>query len=655
MNKNILITLKNALISSVNQSGKSLDDIYSMFYRWDVNGTGMITSAQFLRALDRMHINLNDDDQDFLVEILDSEGMGKINYEGLLESCFTRLVFDSNTGTGSSMVGEESEGASMSGVSFNGSLEGQLPELRSSSGKNNNNNNNNKKNRPHTASSSRPQSINLALDSIDNESFTLTSSPLKSRRPLTAAPRLLQQEHEKDYYRNIKKKQDKIEDYIAVDPFVIEINDNDEAINNNLLTPFTELNSLDFGTYNSHLEGNVDAAQDFESFNENTLVSDQDEYIMNSPRDRQPTYSILNDQLLSKDTPLSTTISKINEYNASTIENAAFKKDIGYTYENYRDVNDVQTEPKDHLMLLATQSLTTLREMVLARYCTGKSLLDIFHHFDRNNKLYFDAKDLVIGLADIRLETSEKVADLMISILGIDGHEKVSFGEFSVFVTDPEHAELEKNVQQQLAEQLERQGRDYQVYLYNSFCGKIEKDRNNGNSNNNSNNNNQSGMVSISTFKYSLEKIGLKLTSSDTERLVIRFNIHGQSQCSVTRFLRMVQNSSHWRHAEKVLLLKEEAFEEAQIALAQLKEGTCKIKGLTEDIIKTAEYLGIRVLSEPSLLWIASDAFVAPLPNGWVTHRDTENRLFFYNSSTNTSQWDHPLDDHFRKLRDKHR
>ena len=117
---------------------------------------------------------------------------------------------------------------------------------------------------------------------------------------------------------------------------------------------------------------------------------------------------------------------------------------------------------------MAKKSLDTRREMAIVRKDTGKSLRDIYQHFDRKGKHYFDAKDLAEGLSDLRIETSERVADLMISSLAIDGYDKVSYGEFAVFVNDTEHKELEQSVQHQLAEQLERQGRDFQVYMYNS-------------------------------------------------------------------------------------------------------------------------------------------------------------------------------------------
>jgi hypothetical protein len=231
----------------------------------------------------------------------------------------------------------------------------------------------------------------------------------------------------------------------------------------------------------------------------------------------------------------------------------------------------------------------------------------------------------------------------MISMLAIDGYDKVSLGEFMVFVADSNHQDLEKNIQQQLAEQLERQGRDYQIYLYNSFWG------NTGEMNGDQSGARESGLVDTESFKQALLKIGLRLTSSDVDRLVTRFCLHDQNLCSVSRFLRMAQNNKLWRHGEKVLAYKEEAIEEAAMAMARLREGVEMVPGLTEEIISMSEYLGIRVLSEPSLLWIAVDAYSAPLPSGWATHRDAEGRMFFHNATSNASQWDHPLDSHFRQ------
>ena len=664
--RNVLVDLRRALLETVGGLGKSIDDLYSMFYRWDSKGSGTITSAQFLRALDRLHVNLSDEDQDTLVEILDVDGMGRINFEGLLDGCFSRTT-EGVTGT-SMFSGEESEGgegASTSNGSLVGSIvEGGLPEMKS---------NVIKKQRPATASLSRPQTLSCSVDGTDNESLSLVAaSPTsnRSRRPNTASGKMGSQYSKKRGEGHDGEK----------DEFVIDVPDSEDVINDDFnfvgnnnnnssnvaLAPHSEVNSLEYGTHNSHLDGNgAEFPQDLESFNEQTLLSDQDDYF-NSPRspDRRDSRNTVNINREGPSAPSSGNVRNVglgvaNDFSYSrgsnvtpegtdfVLDNLRGGQSDRYNYDDYRNKGeeDQRGEPRDHLRLLASQSLATLREMVLARSNTGKSLRDIYRHFDRKGKYYFDSKDLMQGLSDLRIETSERVADIMISSLAIDGHDKVSYGEFVTFVNDAEYKELERNVQFQLAEQLERQGRDFQVFLYNSFWSEGGDDQHAHLK--------DSGLVSSSTFRSALIKIGLKLSPSEKERLVSRFCVHGEEFCSVSRFLRMVQNCHAWRHAEKVLAYKEEAVEEAQTALSRLREGVQMVPGITEDTIKMAEYLGIRVLSEPQLLWIANDAFSAPLPSGWVTHRDADGRMFFHNSASNTSQWDHPLDNHFRKLRDK--
>ena len=284
--------------------------------------------------------------------------------------------------------------------------------------------------------------------------------------------------------------------------------------------------------------------QDLESFNENTLLSDQDDFILASPRVADARRDVDMGRsgggagggnynhtggnymgYLPRDSLDSMAqVSALRMTGGSDSMKGDMSK--GYNYDDYRSKMDEQAEPRDHLMLLATQSLATMREMVIARHCTGKSLLDIYQHFDRKGKFYIDAKDLMQGLSDLRIETSEKVADLMISILAIDGYDKVSFGEFAVFITDPEHQELEQRVREQLAEQLERQGRDFQVYLFNSFWSENSSDEQNVSSQ--TIQSRDAGLVNSSAFRHALLKIGVQLTSSEMDRLVTRFCLHGQ-------------------------------------------------------------------------------------------------------------------------------
>ena len=85
----VLFDVKHMLVETVQRLGRQIDDIYRMFGKWDNDGSGTITSIQFLRVLDRLHVDLNDQDQDFLVDLLDTTSMGRIDFESLLDYCFS--------------------------------------------------------------------------------------------------------------------------------------------------------------------------------------------------------------------------------------------------------------------------------------------------------------------------------------------------------------------------------------------------------------------------------------------------------------------------------------------------------------------------------------------------------------------------------------
>jgi hypothetical protein len=70
------------------------------------------------------------------------------------------------------------------------------------------------------------------------------------------------------------------------------------------------------------------------------------------------------------------------------------------------------------------------------------------------------------------------------------------------------------------------------------------------------------------------------------------------------------------------------------------------------EIIQMARYLEIDPIYDSKYLWIANEAVVntASLPEGWEEHSDDEGNTYFYNSTTDTSAWEHPLDQHYRDL-----
>ncbi|GIL67073.1 hypothetical protein Vafri_20509 [Volvox africanus] len=67
-----------------------------------------------------------------------------------------------------------------------------------------------------------------------------------------------------------------------------------------------------------------------------------------------------------------------------------------------------------------------------------------------------------------------------------------------------------------------------------------------------------------------------------------------------------------------------------------------------DEIVAYGKYLGMDVVDDADLLYIAEWALTAPLPEGWTVHLDGEGNEFFYNAATNASTYEHPMDEHYR-------
>ena len=68
------------------------------------------------------------------------------------------------------------------------------------------------------------------------------------------------------------------------------------------------------------------------------------------------------------------------------------------------------------------------------------------------------------------------------------------------------------------------------------------------------------------------------------------------------------------------------------------------------EALEYAAWLGMDPERERDLLWICSKALKAPLPKEWKPCRSPEGELYYFNFSTGESVWDHPCDDHWRKV-----
>ncbi|KAK3273728.1 hypothetical protein CYMTET_18050 [Cymbomonas tetramitiformis] len=68
------------------------------------------------------------------------------------------------------------------------------------------------------------------------------------------------------------------------------------------------------------------------------------------------------------------------------------------------------------------------------------------------------------------------------------------------------------------------------------------------------------------------------------------------------------------------------------------------------EITNYAKHLGIDPVEDADLLWIAEQAYDAPVPDNWVEHIDDNENIYYHNAVTGISTWTHPLEDHFRSL-----
>eukprot|EP00741_Cyanophora_paradoxa_P002638 tig00000615_g2560.t1 len=80
--------------------------------------------------------------------------------------------------------------------------------------------------------------------------------------------------------------------------------------------------------------------------------------------------------------------------------------------------------------------------------------------------------------------------------------------------------------------------------------------------------------------------------------------------------------------------------------------GATSVRGfLDEEAVREfAVGLGIDPDEDSDLMWIVEEAFQAPLPGGWTEHVSENDLVYFFNSETGESTWEHPLDRHYRAL-----
>lgn len=69
-----------------------------------------------------------------------------------------------------------------------------------------------------------------------------------------------------------------------------------------------------------------------------------------------------------------------------------------------------------------------------------------------------------------------------------------------------------------------------------------------------------------------------------------------------------------------------------------------------QEILEYATFLDMDVENEKDLFWIARDSLKCPLPADWKPCQTEDGNVYYFNFKTGQSIWDHPCDEHYRKL-----
>jgi hypothetical protein len=202
-----------------------------------------------------------------------------------------------------------------------------------------------------------------------------------------------------------------------------------------------------------------------------------------------------------------------------------------------------------------------------------------------------------------------------------------TYGDFASFITDPHYSELQTRVHAQLAQQLVALGSTH-FKLSAAFSS--------------------AWTLSQRTFLAGLAALGLQLGARDAQRLLVRFALPPGSEpdsangslladrhvsaavvtpwqrCDAQRFVATAAASQQWRTALQHASAATAAAREAESELREQRSPkavptavSTVANGLSPELVRMAQCLGMRVHTDADLLWIAEAALNAPLPDGW--------------------------------------
>jgi centrosomal protein CEP164 len=69
-----------------------------------------------------------------------------------------------------------------------------------------------------------------------------------------------------------------------------------------------------------------------------------------------------------------------------------------------------------------------------------------------------------------------------------------------------------------------------------------------------------------------------------------------------------------------------------------------------EEIDEYAKWLGMDMVADADLVWVAREGLKAPLPDHWKPCKTDDGDIYYFNFESGESVWDHPCDEYYRNL-----
>ena len=650
----VLLDVRCMLMEVTSKMKRQKDFVTGMFTKWDSDMIGSVTSIQLIRVLIQLRVILTEKDQDILIGFLDSTSSGRVDYKYLLEFCFPK--FDSKLSIISN-IPDSQNNADLKQIKFPGKIQNGCDRIIVV----------------------QPSAVPIS-DQIDhghpNKDHIHPMNSAKVVGNISESPVLVSyveehtfEQHQVTHNLPLLCPDNQCIEKTSIDKKLHLRNGGFSEASNlqrDIFAPMLDTLEQGYTINNSKVESEENDYQD-ESFDVSLSENEMFEGDVGSLEsiEANATFGQFQNMISDCSHDTNRTIHGTNaEFIALKIKQGRMRNqgelreddsflrpssdgddvfNVGCKYQAAEDLS-AEGDPRtlgpssdnmpseEDLRFSANKTLSTVRDMVLVRHRAGKPLTEIFRHFDRIGKNFFDAKDFLIATADLRINISNRVAAIAVELIALDGREHVSLGEFLVYILDPNHRILQDSIVKQMAEQLDKQGRVFQTLFRSLFRDKV-KPLNRALLQ-------ADGFISIRAFLSSLRKLGLALTQIDISRLVRRFDTNGTGiTCSAVRFIHMIEKSDVWEESEGILVDHEIALNESAMLRTQLvsiqhsNDITSQLDilnsqdidksvdldlDLDEDMICMAEYLGIKVISEPHLLWIVRDAVTSQLPSPWI-------------------------------------